>query len=193
LDTNSLTAVTGTLTNAGTIKTQNTSVAPLPSGKNWNGTVEFIANTAQTIVAGSYNNLSILGLGGAAAVANITVNGVLNLAQTNPSATIGLLDMENYTLLMGAEATNIGEGDVTGIVRRTTIAANTTYTFGHHHTSVFFPNVGVLPSEISVKISIGVAPSWKPGAVLRTYDLIQTGGNGTQALLHAHYLDSELN
>ncbi|MGZ7274469.1 hypothetical protein ACXWPL_09555, partial [Streptococcus pyogenes] len=46
---------------------------------------------------------------------------------------------------------------------------------------------------MSLKIAIGVAPSWRPGAINRTYDFIQTGGSGTKAVIKAHYLDSELN
>lgn len=193
LAANSLTAVTGSISNSGTILTQSTSVTPLPSGKTWNGTLEYTANAAQTIVAGTYNNLTMSGSGGTTAVGNITVNGILNLSQANPSATKGILDMGSYTVLMGPSSTTIGQGDVTGIVRRTTIVANTTYTYGNQYTTINFPNVGTLPSELSLKISIGTAPTWKTGAIKRIYDLVQSGGSNTQALLYSHYLDSELN
>ncbi len=94
---------------------------------------------------------------------------------------------------MGANATTIGTGDVTGIIKRTTISPEITYTFGNQHMSVFFPNDGTLPTEISAKVSIGTAPSWKTGAINRDVEIIQTGGSGTQALFTYHYLDSELN
>jgi uncharacterized beta-barrel protein YwiB (DUF1934 family) len=193
LASNILSSVAGTLSNAGTIRTQNTSITPIPSGKTWGGSIEFTGDNAQTIVAGIYNNLTMSGSGGATADADITVNGILNLASANPSATKGILDMGSNTLLMGASSSTTGQGDVTGIVWRTTILANTTYSFGNQYSTINFPNVGTLPSEISLKISIGTAPEWKPGAVKRIYDLIQSGGSGTQALIYSHYLDSELN
>ena len=49
----------GTFTNNGTILTQNTSAAPLPSGKTWTGTVEYNGTGAQTVVTGTYSNLII--------------------------------------------------------------------------------------------------------------------------------------
>lgn len=94
---------------------------------------------------------------------------------------------------MGPNATNTGIGDVTGIVTRNIIAANTLYTFGHPDTEVFFPPIGTLPTSLSVKTTIGSAPAGKPDAILRYYDIIQTGGSDTKALVRAHYLDSELN
>jgi hypothetical protein len=56
-----------------------------------------------------------------------------------------------------------------------------------------FSSGGTLPSEIGVKIIPGLAPSWKPDAILRTYDIIQTGGSLTGVNLSLHYLGSELN
>lgn len=98
----------------------------------------------------------------------------------------------NY-LFMGATATTVGIGDVTGYVKRTTFIPDVEYTFGNQFTSIFFPNIGTLPSEMTLKISIGNTPSWKANAVKRFYDLIQTGGSNTQAVINGHYLDSELN
>ena len=85
-------------------------------------------------------------------------------------------------LTMGASATTIGTGDVTGIITRNTMVPNVTYTFGNQFTSIIFPEVGTLPTSLSVKVSIGSAPGWKPGAVQRIYAAIQTGGSGTLAL-----------
>jgi hypothetical protein len=193
LAANSLATVTGSVANSGTIKTGNTSSTPVPAGKTWGGYLEYAGTGAQTIVAGTYNNLTMSGSGGATANANITVNGILHLLAANPSSTQGILDMGSNTVLMGPSSTTIGQGDVTGIVRRTTILPNTTYSFGNRYTTVNFPNVGILPSEMSLKISIGNAPTWKPDGIKRIYDLIQTGGSGTQMLWVVSYLDSELN
>lgn len=195
LGTNALTGNLTAIANNGTISTQNTTATPLSSGKTWggNGTVTYNAAAAQSIVPGTYQNLLLNTPGGGTATGNLTVNGTLNLPLSNPSATKGSLSMGSFVLTMGGNASNTGIGDVTGIVTRNSIAANTLYTFGHAHTSILFPPTGTLPTTMSLKITIGAAPSWRPGAINRTYDFIQTGGAGTKAVIKAHYLDSELN
>jgi hypothetical protein len=158
------------------------------------GTVEYAAGVAQVVSnVPAYQHLTISATAGATAANNLTVNGILNLSAPNPSALTGSLSMSTYTLNMGAAATTIGQGDVTGIVKRTTILPNVSYTMGNEFSSITFPNTGTLPSQMSMKISIGAAPSWRAGAINRSYDFIQTGGTGTKAVITAHYLDAELN
>lgn len=196
LGTNALTGTLSAISNNGFIRTQNTTTLPIPSGKTWNGTGILQFNsiaTAQTIPAGTYTNVTASASGGTVAGAAFTVNGILNLPTSNPSATVGSLNMGSFALTMGNDATNTGVGDVTGVVIRTSIVANTLYTFGHSATSILFPNIGTLPSTMSLKIVIGTAPSWRTGAINRQYDFIQTGGANTKAVIKAHYLDSELN
>ncbi len=196
LGTNALTGSVNTIINNGTLFTQNTTANPLPSGRNWGGigTVHYNAPTsAQTIVSGTYENLTLSSSGGSVASGALTVNKVLNLPTANPSATLGSLSMGSFTLTMGGLGSNNGIGDVTGVITRNAIVPNVNYTFGHRDTSILFPNVGTLPSSISLKVSIGTAPSWRSGAILREYDFIQTGGSGTKAIIRARYLDSELN
>jgi hypothetical protein len=157
-------------------------------------TVVYAAGVAQTVSAlPVYQNLTISATGGAIAANNLTVNGILNLAAANPSSTMGCLSTGSYTLNMGPSSTTIGQGDVTGIVSRSTILPNVTYTMGNPYTSITFPNVGTLPTQMSIMIVIGAAPTWMPGAINRWYDFIQTGGSGTQAVISAHYQDAELN
>ena len=196
MGTNALTGTLTTITNNGTIATQNTTSLPIPSGKTWSGTgtVNYnAAATAQTIVVGTYQNLTSSSSGGAIAAGNLTVNGILDLPASNPSSTVGSLNMSNYTLTMGANATNTGIGDVTGIVTRNSIVINTSYTLGNPYTFIVFPATGTLPTSVSLKTTIGAAPTWKTGAINRVYDFIQTGGSGTKAVMKLHYLDSELN
>jgi hypothetical protein len=195
MGTNALTGTLTTIANNGTIATQNTTATPIPTGKTWSGTGTILYNdaTPQTVVVGTYQNLTVSGAAGATAAGSFTVNGILNLPTANPSATAGSLSMATYTLTMGGSAVNTGIGDVTGIVARNTIVANTVYTFGQAGTSIIFPNVGTLPTSMSLKIAIGTVPSWRTGAINRTYDFIQSGGSGTKAVIKAHYLDSELN
>src|ERR1035438_4968097 len=83
-----------------------------------------------------FNNLTILSPAGVTSNKNMTVNGILDLQSDNPTAFSGSLDMGSDTLLMGASATTTGPGDVTGIVRRTTIIANTSYSLGNRFTTV---------------------------------------------------------
>ncbi|MCX6268020.1 MAG: hypothetical protein NTW16_11775, partial [Bacteroidetes bacterium] len=203
LDMTSAYTLSGTLvtiTNTGTIKTAvptSTSILPIPSGKTWGGTIEYAGSSAQTAVTGTYNNLTISGTGGATSTTDLAVDGILNLSATNPSTTKGCLDMLNgatiKTLTMGTSATTIGSGDVTGIVKRTSFIANTEYSFGNQFTSMTFQATGTLPSEISFKIGIGSAPSWKTGAVMRTYDIIRSGTPTGTVTLSLHYLDGEMN
>jgi len=196
LGTNALTGNLTGITINGTLRTQNTTALPIPAGKTWTGagTVAYDAlSSQQTVAPGTYNNLTITSTSGATAGGALTVNGNLDLPQNNPSATTGSLSMGTYVLTMGADAVNTGVGDVTGTITRTTIVANTLYTFGHPNISILFPNVGTLPTAMSLKTTIGAAPSWRTGAINRIYDFTQTGGSGTKAVIKSHYRDSELN
>lgn len=196
LGTNALTGSVNTITNNGTLFTQNTTASPLPSGRNWGGmgTVHYnAAASGQTVVSGTYENLTLSSTGGSVASDAFTVNKVLNLPSANPSATLGSLSMGSFTLTMGVLASHNGIGDVTGVITRNSIVPNVNYSFGHKDTSIIFPNVGTLPTSMSLKVNIGAAPSWRAGAILREYDFIQTGGSGTKAIIRARYLDSELN
>ncbi len=201
LGTNTLTGTLATITNDGTVTTQNTTATPFASGKTWSGSGTLnlnAASAAQTLVAGTYNNVTVTTTGGATATGNVTVNGALNLPNANPSATKGAFDTGTFTLTLGTLGTNTGTGDVSGIVARNTILPNTNYTFGHPNTNIIIPPIGTLPTSLSLKTVLGQAPAGKTDGILRTYDFIQTGGGGTgsaatKAIIRAHYLDSELN
>jgi len=164
---------------------------------NVSATLAFTNSSAITLPASVFsaavNNLTINSTGGITAGSDFTVNGILNLQGANPSATKSSLDMGANTLTMSANATTIGVGDVTGIVKRTSLVANTVYSFGNPFTTVTFPNTGILPSDWSFKIIIGIAPTWKVGAIQRTYDIIRTGGSGSLPTIKLHYKYSELN
>ncbi|MFC1980219.1 beta strand repeat-containing protein [Chloroflexota bacterium] len=151
------------------------------------GTVEW-NGSAQAIAVVTYYNLTINQSSGDATLGgSVSVNGILTLTSGNLAVT------DPYVLIMGATATTVGATDVTGIVKRTTLVANTSYTFGNQYTSLNFPDMGTLPTDVSLKITIGSAPSWKTDAVQRTYAFIQNGAVGSYATVNVHYLDSELN
>ncbi len=156
----------------------------------YNGTsAQVTGNGLATIV----RDLAINNVSGVIASSNLSVTGVLTLQSTNPSSSAGSLDMGAYTLSMGATATTIGIGDVSGIITRTAFLSSVPYTFGNQYTFVTFQNVGTLPTSMSVRVTLGAAPTWKPGAINRIFALIQTGGVNCTASLTGHYLDSELN
>ncbi len=164
---------------------------------NASATLSFTNSSAITLPAliftGSVNNLTINGSGGISASSDFTVNRILNLLSANPSATKGSLAMGAFTLTLGANATTLGAGDVTGTVKRTSIVAGVSYTFGNQYNTLVFQNTGTLPTEMSIRVTIGTAPSWKPDAIQRIYEIIQTGANGAYATTATSYLDSELN
>ena len=168
---------------------------------NADATIAFINNTAiilpPSVFAGNVNNLTLNGAGGITAGSDFTVNGVLNLMSANPSATKGSIDMWDgsamKTLTMGANATTTGNGDVTGILKRTAFLSDVPYTFGNQFTRVTFTSGGTYPTQMQVKIRIGSSPSWKPSAIERIYDFVQTGGSDCIAAIVTHYLDTELN
>ncbi|WP_193810748.1 T9SS type A sorting domain-containing protein [Kaistella flava (ex Peng et al. 2021)] len=196
LGTNILSGNLTSIQNNGIIRIQNTTATPFASGKTWGGTGILNMNAtsaAQTLVAGTYNNLTLSSTAGTTAAADVTVNGKLDLPAANASSTKGSLDMGAFTLTMGPDGTNTGIGDVTGIIRRNYFTTNKLYTFGHPNSSITFPPAGTLPTSMSAKLTIGVAPTWKAGTILRQFDIIQTGAVGTKAIIRQHYLDSELN
>ncbi len=198
LGTSTLSGNLTAIQNNGIIQTQNTTATPFASGKTWagSGVLHFnAASAAQTLVAGTYNNLKLSSAAGTTANADVTVNGELNLPVANASATKGSLHMGTFTLDMGENGTNTGIGEVSGIIRRNyQLVTNKLYTFGHPNSSIIFPGGGIkLPSAMSAKLTLGAAPAWKEGAILRQFDIIQADADGTKAIIRQHYLDTELN
>ncbi|OYU95156.1 MAG: hypothetical protein CFE21_12680 [Bacteroidetes bacterium B1(2017)] len=175
-------SLTGNFTNNGTF-THNS------------GTLSFAGSLAQTLTGvTTFNNLTVNNAAGLTSTNNITVNGILTLTSANASATAGALSMGAYTLNMGATATTAGTGDVTGMVKRSTIAASTNYSFGNQFTVLNFSNTGTLPTDITVKIILTTSHSWKSDAINRYYDIIRTGGDVSNKVdIQLHYLASELN
>ncbi len=209
-----------TVSNNGTLNTQNVATNPLPTGKTWGGTIQYnSASSAQTAMAGTYNNLTIATTGGATASGDITVNGTLSLA-SNPSANKGNLEMvtnysdypgttnanpgynnmSSYYLNMGSSATTTGTGDVTGIVKRSVIVANTAYTFGNAYTTVAL-TAGTMPDAITVTLKIGTVPphAETSDAVMRHFEIVplvtnpETFTSTSRLSINFHYLDAELN
>ncbi|MDO9253922.1 MAG: T9SS type A sorting domain-containing protein [Bacteroidales bacterium] len=210
-------ATLGIKSNAGITTTGTASGNIRSTTRTYNVAANYIYNGSAAQSTGNglttANNLTVNNTAGVNASGNLTVNGVLNLQSANPSTTKGALEMTtSYTtpggtypgtlatdylvsniLDMGSAATTIGIGDVTGTVRRSTIAANTSYTFGHQYTTIALSS-GTMPSEIKVSITIGTAPAGKADAIKRTYEIISANNaSGSTVTANFHYLDDELN
>jgi hypothetical protein len=114
LDLGTATTLAGTLstiTNSGTIKTSvptATSAVPIPTGKTWNGTVNYGATAgAQTVVAGTYTNLTLSNTSASnAAGGNLSVSGILTTTAG------GTLDMGTTALLSGTLTTITNNGTI---------------------------------------------------------------------------------
>lgn len=156
-----------------------------------------------TFWGAAVDDLTINGAGGVTSPGDFSIAGTLNLNIANPSSTKGALDMLDgttlKTLTMGANATTVGQGDVSGKVKRTSLAANTIYTFGNQFSTLTLTDgTGTeLPDEITFLIRIGATHSSKSDAVQRHYEIVRSGSNvgssPTRFNLKLHYLDSELN
>jgi hypothetical protein len=94
LGTNTISGTLTTINNNGTISTANTTATPLPTGLTWGGTINYNALTgAQTIVDGTYNNLTLGNTSGSSSPGNdLVVNGVLTTAAG------GTLDLTTFAL-----------------------------------------------------------------------------------------------
>lgn len=212
---------------AGTLLTRNTSATPITTGKTWGGLVNYNGTAEQTAVAGTYNDLTISTPGGATAGGDLMVNGVLNLDAASPNTTKGTLEMtknygdysdiftetalltttrtqahdilDSWILYMGVNATTIGQGDVTGKVKRTSISENVEYSFGNANSTIIFNKntTGTLPTALMFVITKGPdrgIHANKPNTVARLYQIIRTGGDlPTTFSIKLHYSEGELN
>lgn len=169
------------------------------------------------LFSGAIQNLTISGTGGVTAGSNLTVNGVLNLAASNPNNNRGLLEMtinyanyadtrvadntnvannlNSHILTMGPSATTTGQGDVTGKIRRTAFTSGTMYTFGNANTQLTFTGSD-LPTQITVVSTRGSEGLHvdKSNSVQRLYQVLRTGGvDPTTMTIRLAYDDTELN
>lgn len=79
---------TCTHTGSGTILTQNTSTAPLPSGETWSYTINYNGTTTQNLVNGTYSNVIIDNTAGVAVSDSATISNTLTI-NSGKKLTIG--------------------------------------------------------------------------------------------------------
>ncbi len=220
LSAGTLTLAANTLTLAGNSPTRSSGNI---DASNTSATMAFANADAivlpASIFTGNVNNFTITsgGTGGVTSSSDFTINGVLSLLSANPSDTKGSLEMTNnygtypgtdktvyldsHILTLGAAATTVGIGDVTGTVKRTTIVTNTTYTFGNQYTTLTLTD-GTMPYALAVTTTIGTsAPAINVADVIRAgikrmYEIVPTVPEGYTSTPKVnatfHYLDSEL-
>lgn len=148
-------------------------------------TLAYAGSSAQT-TSGELNDsvggLAVENAAGVALSKPVTVTGDLAL-------TAGTLAAGSHTVTLDSGATCSGSGDVTGAVRRDTLALDTSYCFGNPDVQLTFTS-GTLPTAATVTLAKGAAPF--AGAVQRGYAITAPGFAGT-ATVQLHYLAGELN
>jgi hypothetical protein len=82
---------------------------------------------------------------------------------------------------------------MTGIVKRSHFCNQPSVYFGNANAKLSFSADGTKPTDVSIKTTIGSAPSWRSTAINRVYDIIRTGGSGNFIDVQVSYLESELN
>lgn len=167
-------ALSGSLSsvsNSGTLLTQNTSATPLPSGRTWGGLVHYNSSSAQSIVAGNYTDLSAAGgnrtLAGSGTIGisgtfthgagTYTTTGSTVDFNGSGAQTIPALTYENITASGGNTKSAGGNLQVRGTLL---IGANTTLALGNNNIllqsdSTYTARVGTLPATASITYGSG--------------------------------------
>ena len=101
-----LSGALATITNNGTIRTQNASITPIPAAKTWGGTVIYeLLSGGQTIMNGVYNNLTLANTSGTqTASGSVTINGTL---VTTSGGTLNMVANQMLGTLSGVTSNGI--------------------------------------------------------------------------------------
>jgi fibronectin-binding autotransporter adhesin len=118
--------LSGALTpaNSGIIKTSNTSAAPITTGKTWTGTIEYASASSQTLMAGTYNNLTISGGGNKTMSGAVIVgaSGILTLTSglVTPSGNTLTINNTATTAISGGSSSSYVSGSIIWKINTTT-------------------------------------------------------------------------
>lgn len=154
----------------------------------------------------TFNGAAAQTIGGSASTtfSSLTIN---NTAGTQPGVTLGIDTTVGGTMTLttdlnasggilthtgGATACS-GNGDLVGIVKRTTIAVGTTYCFGNSLNTIQFNSGTPTSPTMTVTLVKGSLPGNIANAVNRLYTLEPTGMTAFSATVQLRYLDGELN
>lgn len=143
--------------NSGTIRTQNTSVTPLPSGIIWNGMVVY-DGAAQTVSSGTYSNLTLSGSGAKSIASGTSVTGNLSIAPSGTAtASIGAgLKLYVGTLALGG----LPQGASSyGATSSAAINKNDTY-FAPTSGYIILYGVPIFTSAASTSLTYGTASTF---------------------------------
>jgi hypothetical protein len=156
---------------SGTLNTQNTSSSPIPSGKIWNGLVNYNSSSAQNIVYGNYTDLTgsggnrtidslgtvgIAGIftpgAGAYAITSTTIDFNGDAAQTIPAFTFN-------NITVSGENTKTAGGTL-NVRGNLTLGANTTLALGSNNInlksdSTYTGRVATIPSTATITYDAG--------------------------------------
>ncbi len=124
MSTFAMTGAALTTSGTGTLKTQNTTSTPLPTGRTWSMDVSYNNASGQTVIAGNYNNLDITGgnrtliSGGTIAIAGTYTPGAGTLTVSSNTISFNGSSPQN---LPAATYNNIIIANAAGV----TVSANT--------------------------------------------------------------------
>ena len=192
MGTNTLSATT--VNNTATIRTQNTSANPIPSGLTWGGTVTYNGSAAQTMVPGTFNNLIISNSAGATLSGAVSVSGVLTLTSGIINTTLSnLLSLTNTatTAISGGSATAYINGPLKWALAQN-LSNGGTYNFQVGNTSylpfgLVTPTTGASPITAQVQAFNGPSGGSFDGTITglssTEYWSLTTTGNFTNAAI----------
>ncbi|CAF0783510.1 unnamed protein product [Rotaria sordida] len=103
MTTFALTGLGGTISGStGTLRTQETSSSPIPSAKTWPGTIIYDASGSQTIVLGTYNNLTASG-----GARTLDAAGTINISGTFTPGSGTYTNTSSTVLFNGSGSQNV--------------------------------------------------------------------------------------
>ncbi len=185
-----LSGTLATISNSGTISTEMptaTSATPIPVGLTWGGTITYGSTSgSQTLVSGTYNNLTLSGSAGSVLGGAATVNSTLSI-------TAGILTLGTYNITIASSGTVSGSFSTTayimtnssGQLKQTVGSSQVTFPIGDsYYDPLQITNTGT-SGVYGVNAVDGAPPSlWDPTKVVNvTWVVSQATSGGVLSLV----------